>query len=325
MFWNKSISGIEQTFFLIFGFIYIVYLAKVIYIGRTMKLTNRAVYLKILPRLLVIALLVAALLEPTFGLGDETGTASKNVPRDNMVLLDVSRSMDAADIAPSRLLKAKNELKKLIGNFTSDRFGLICFASQATLVSPLSNDKSNILELIDFVKTQQSGSQGTNIKEAIDLAIEKHTANNNSSLAAKTILLITDGEDFSDLDDRTFNNLKRNQIKLIMLGIGTTKGDNLYTENGQKLTDKNNKIVVTKLQDEYLNTLAQKSNGSYINLNQAEKASNKLVNTLEAHTSSRQNNYFSTLNNANKYQYAILFALVILLLDILLSIRIFEF
>jgi Ca-activated chloride channel homolog len=325
MFWNRSISSLEQAFFLFFLLIYAVYIIKVLYVARKMQVTNRAVFLKIIPRLLTFGLLLAALLEPTFGFGDESTTAQNGTTRDNLILLDISRSMEAKDIAPNRLLKSKNEIKKVIDNFPNDRFGLICFASEAHLVSPLSIDKSNIFELLKNIKSQSSTNQGTNLKEALDLAITKHINPNNSKTSAKTIVVYTDGEDFSDLDDKIFNDLRRNQIKLILVGIGSPKGDYIIKENGEKVTDQNNNEVITKLQTDYLETLAQRSNGVFINTYSTEKAAQKLQTTLENHRSNGAESYFNTLNNANKYQYALIIALSIVLLDILFSIRIFEF
>lgn len=322
MFWNKNISQIEIVFFSVFIGLYIIYIFKILYISMKMKLSARAILIKFIPRVLAIMLLLAALFEPTFGISDENSdkiAASRTL----MFVVDVSNSMNATDIAPNRLERAKYEIKNIINFFSNDRFGLISFAANSQLDCPVTTDKESIFNALKAISSNNFANTGTNLNSALLLAVEKLSINLKNTASTPVIVLYTDGEDFSDLEEQFFTTLRRNQIKFLCVGIGTKNGSKIYDEAGKPIL-LNSKQVVTKIEKEYLISLADNTNGFFIDSEKNINSSQQVIKYLE---NVKTSNIYSdqSLATANKYAYALILALFIICIDILFSIKIFSF
>jgi Ca-activated chloride channel homolog len=324
MFWNKNISTTEYWFIAIFLLIYVFYFIKIIYLSLKLKITARATFLKFIPRVITFGLLIIALLEPSFGNSDEA-TKTKLSGRLIYFLVDVSKSMDATDVAPSRLEKSKNEIKKIINYFVSDKFGLIAFASEPILISPITSDKENLKTMIGLLNTKITPESGTNLFDAIKMGIEKLSQNQNNVGTSSALVIFTDGEDFSDINENLLNEFRKKRIKLIIVGVGTNKGILLTENDGKLLKNKNNTEIKTKLEQDYLNSLVAKSNGLYFEYNNELNPISEIIENIKILKGTKLSQFTNSANPGNKYHYPLIIAAILICLDLLFTIRIFKF
>ena len=324
MFWNKNLTNTEYWFIACFLLIYLLYFIKIIYISFKMKVSARASFLKFLPRLTAFGLLIIALMEPSFGIteGDSNIKASNKVL---YFLVDVSKSMDAQDIAPSRLEKTKNEIKKIINYFSNDRFGLVLFASQPLLFTPLTTDKENLKNMVTSINTDLLQNTGTNLPEALAFCLDKVNNTNIRNENTPAIILFTDGEDFADINESILNDFKRKRVKFYVVGMGTKKGTNIVLQNGQLVKDKNNNPVITRLEAEYLSTLASKTNGKYFEYNNIQSPLADIIEGIENLKGVKTQFSVNAANPGNKFHFPLLIAIFIICIDLLFTIRIFNF
>ncbi len=208
------------------------------------------------------ALLILALANPQIGTKVEE---VKQVGIDVYVLLDVSRSMQAEDIKPNRLAKAKHDIKNLIRKLRGDRIGLIVFAGKAYVQFPLTTDyaaANMFLSAVDFDSVPQ---QGTNIGDAIKLALRSFKKDTKTK---KAIVLITDGENHEGDVKGAVEEAKEKGVAIYTIGLGSPEGVPIpvYDKTGRKIGYKKNrygKVVLTKLDVQTLETIAEKGGGKY--------------------------------------------------------------
>ena len=143
----KSLDYSELSLFFLFVIFYSIYLIRVFRINKKIEVSIKKVIYKFILRSLYFFLMIVALLGPTFG---DNKKEVNIVGKDIMILVDLSESMNADDIKPTRLEKVKFEMKKIINQFSSDRIGIIMFSSEAYVQCPLTYDK-NALNL--FIET----------------------------------------------------------------------------------------------------------------------------------------------------------------------------
>ena len=199
---------------------------------------------------------------------------------DLIIVMDVSTSMDAVDVKPSRLEKAKYELSRLINSLKGDRIGLIVFAGTAHLHLPLTTDYAAARLFLQTINTDLISVQGTDLSAALKLAINQVT---DDSEQYKVIVLVSDGEDhLGNITDLTLE-AKDMDIMVHTLGIGTPSGGPIpiLDNNGQRMEfkkDRSGNIVTTKLNDFVLNEIAYVSGGKYIRV---ENQPNAIIPLLE--------------------------------------------
>jgi Ca-activated chloride channel homolog len=288
-----------------------------------LKISAKATFLKLLPRSLAFGFLIAALLEPTFGFDNDTARISAN-NRNIMLLLDISKSMDATDIAPSRLARSKFEIKKLVQYFQNDKIGLICFAAEPRLFMPITKDLKNLEDQLPLIQTSKTAS-GTNLNDALLVSIEKLKKAKSFDKTANCIVLFTDGEDFSDITDQFFNDLRRYRIKLITVGIGTHSGSYLQNETGQNLLNKNGKPVKSQLEEEYLKSITSKCNGNYISVSSNNYNLSSIFGIINETKAFQGNFDINEANPSNKYHYVLLAAILLIIFDLIFAFKIFKF
>jgi Ca-activated chloride channel homolog len=205
---------------------------------------------------LVLFFLVTALVSPRFGYEwKEVNSMGANI----IFAIDVSKSMLATDISPTRLARAKMEIAKLIDKFQGDRSGLIIFARDAYLLTPLTHDYGIIKEWLARTNTDSVSNQGTSIKSAISLARESFAPIKSE---AKALILVSDGEEH---DEETIAEAKlalSEGIKIFTIGVGTQKGSPIQLK-GRLLKDKNNQVVISKLEDTLLKEIADVTDAIY--------------------------------------------------------------
>lgn len=206
---------------------------------------------------LALVFLILALMEPQWGMKEEEVTMKG---ADLMLALDVSNSMRAQDLKPSRLERMKRKLRDLLQMLAGDRVGLIAFAGRSFLLSPLTIDYGTLEMFVDEIAPETIPVQGTDISGALSLAI-KAMGDKDS---AKAILVFSDGEDFSEKLDKMIETLKEKKIKVFALGFGTPEGAPIPESGGGFKTNSEGQMVVSKLKEEALKDLALETGGAYV-------------------------------------------------------------
>ncbi|WP_353777402.1 VWA domain-containing protein [Winogradskyella sp. 3972H.M.0a.05] len=219
--------------------------------------------LKIVVLSLAFACLTIALVNPKIGTKLET-VRSQGV--DIVFAIDVSKSMLAEDIAPNRLEKSKQLVTQIINNLVSDRIGIIAYAGKAFPQLPITTDYASAKMFLQNMNTDMLSSQGTAINEAIQLA---RTYYSDDEQTSRILIIISDGEDHSNEAAEVAEAASEEGIRIFTIGVGDPKGGPIpIKRNGVVLNykkDNNGETVITKLNEETLQTIADEANGAYIN------------------------------------------------------------
>lgn len=218
--------------------------------------------LKISILILALASLVFALVNPKVGSKMET---VKREGVDIVFAIDVSKSMEAEDIAPNRLDKSKQLVRQILDNLGSDRVGLIAYAGSAFPQLPITTDYASAKMFLQSLNTDMISSQGTAISEAIQLAT---TYFDDEQQTSRVLFILSDGEDHEGNTDDIAEEAANAGIRIFTIGVGTEKGGpipekrNGVVQNYKK--DQQGETVITKLNPETLQNIARETNGSYI-------------------------------------------------------------
>ena len=225
-----------------------------------------------------LALIVVALARPQFGSKKETITRQGI---EAVIALDISNSMMAEDIAPNRLEKAKKIISRLIDKFENDKVGLIVFAGDAFVQLPITNDFISAKMFLETITPALISRQGTDIGGAISLAMKSFTPTEG---IGKAIVLITDGENHEGGAEEAAKQAADKGMNVYVLGIGSLEGAPIPTDGSNDYRrDKEGNVVVTKLNEQMAQAVAQAGNGAYIrvdNTNNAQKILESEVNKL---------------------------------------------
>lgn len=318
MSWYRSFGITEIVFIAAFLIFYVLYLARVIGIARRLKTPFATVFVKLFLRTLYFALLLIAMLGPSFG-GSKKEV--KSIGKDIMICVDLSKSMDAYDIQPTRLEKIKHEMKKLVQAFNSDRIGVIIFGAEAFMQCPLTYDQNALNLFIETMNTSLVPASGTDFGPPLRMALKKlqDEAENAAQAKSKVIILISDGEDFGEETDDIAKEVDQQDIKLFTLGIGTERGGNIYAGSGVK-KDREGNAVLTKLNASSLKSLASKTGGQYFEINETKNDISRLINTISKIEGELRDARYVDVT-ANKYIYFLAAAALLFALDILINIR----
>ena len=176
-----------------------------------------------------------------------------------VILLDLSLSMNARDIVPSRLERARFKIKDLLADRLGGQTALVVFAAQPFTVTPLTDDVATIQAQLSILSPNLMPRQGSDIPRAVQKGVELLT---QAGFTRGDLLLITDGVDVSQLDP-TMSNLKSGQIRLSVLGVGTVAGAPIPNADGGFISDANGGIVLSKLEQTQLMQLATRGHGYY--------------------------------------------------------------
>jgi Ca-activated chloride channel homolog len=234
--------------------------------------------------------------------------------------VDLSKSMDALDIPPTRLEKIKHEMKKIVSEFNSDRLGVIIFSGEAFVQCPLTYDQAALNLFIETMNTGLVPSSGTDFAPPLRMAIQKMEQDNQRAQAkSKIIVLISDGEDFGEETNEVIQDIESEGIKVFTLGIGTEKGGQIRTGSGFK-TDRQGNTVVSKLNPASLQSLANKTGGKYFEINGTRNDVSRLISTISKIEGELMDARFVDVT-ANKYYYFLIAALILLGLDVLINVK----
>lgn len=318
MTWYRSFSGFEFFVITFFILLYLAYLYRMVRIGRVLKVSFRTLIIKSILRSLYFILFIVALLGPSFG---DTTREVKAIGKDIMVCIDLSESMNAQDIQPSRLEKVKFELKNLVDAFNSDRIGLIIFSSEAFMQCPLTYDQGALNLFIETLNTGLVPNAGTDFGPPIQMALEKLQGDEATSREQKSkiIIMISDGEDFGDNTSASVAQVEESSIKLFTLGVGTEQGSRILTKSGFK-TDRNGREVITRLNSKDLKNLALQTGGKYFEINATTNDIERLINAINAIEGELKDSRVLDVS-ANKYFYFIALALVLIFIDLMMGLK----
>lgn len=199
---------------------------------------------------------------------DDSAEIRKGI--DVVVAIDVSNSMLATDVAPSRLTLAQNLLTGLIDKMPNDRVGLIVFAGNAYTQMPLSTDHEAAKLFISTASPGAVPEQGTSINDAL---LQSDAAFEEGSQRFKTIVLVTDGETHDEGALLTAQRLAKQGVMINSVGLGSASGATILdtTTNSPK-KDEDGNVVISKLNENFLQQLAQTTNGTYVHLDAVSPA-----------------------------------------------------
>ncbi len=196
---------------------------------------------------------------------------------DLIILLDISRSMNVADVQPSRLARARQEIQDLVQLNREVRIGLIAFATVAHIVSPITEDGQSILNALPALSTELTDLQGSRLNAALDRA--EQLLSGQPSEGGRSILLISDGDfDEPDLIQRA-QALADNDIHLHVLGVGSTGGGPIPARVGQSdlLRDRNGRIIDSRLNEELLQQMTESGDGLYLRADFRDQDSRQIL------------------------------------------------
>lgn len=238
---------------------------------------------------------------------------------DVVIALDVSQSMLSKDMPPNRLEKAKLELSGLIDRLKQDRVGLVAFAGDAYIQCPLTLDKSAAKLFLSTINPNLIPLPGTDIGKAMDRALMTFT---DKDKKYKAIILLTDGEDHSAHVKEATNRAKDAGVKIFAIGIGTQEGSIVPSDtmNEGFKKDREGRTVLSKLDENLLKEITQKTGGVYYRSTRGELEVDHLLQELKflGQKGLKQD---KSIEYEENYQYFLVLALMMLLIEITLSER----
>ena len=218
--------------------------------------------LKIISVIVGVSMLIIALINPKIGTKIET---FQRLGVDIVFAIDVSKSMLAEDISPSRMDKSKQLVGQVINNLGGDRIGIVAYAGKAFPQLPLTTDYSSAKMFLQNMNTDMLSSQGTAIDEAIRLS---STYFDQDESTERILFIVSDGEDHNDLTYDMADIAAKNNITIYSIGVGTEKGSPIpIKKNGIVMSykkDINGDVVITKLNKTYLENISDKTGGKFI-------------------------------------------------------------
>ena len=315
----KEFGFIEILLILTFFIFYLIYIVRLLKINSRISISFKGVITKVIFRSTYFFLMIIALLGPSFG---SSKKEIKVIGKDIMIAIDLSESMNANDIQPSRLEKIKFELKKIIDEFNSDRIGIIMFSNEAYIQCPLTYDKNALNLFIETLNTGLVPNSGTDFGPPLDLSLDKLLADKiQENDKSKIIILISDGEDFGENTYEIVDKIKESSIKLFTVGIGTAKGTRITLRNGLFKKDKDGKEVITKLNSTSLKKIANETKGKYFEISNQRNQINGMIYEIKEIKGDLIDSKSIDVTK-NKYFYFLFVALMLMSMDFLFNFKI---
>ena len=282
--------------------------------------------LKIILELLVVMLAVVAYARPQFG---ESTQKIKSQGVELVVALDVSNSMMAEDVKPSRLEQARNEVSRLLDRLSGDKVGLIAFAGSAVLLSPLTNDYSAVKMFMETMGPTSVTTQGTDFRSAVETAIGAFKRGgidpDEGARVTRVMLIVTDGEVTQSDALAAAKKATEQGIRIFTLGVGTKAGgpipdrDQFGSLRGYK-KDRSGKVVLSVANEDELSKLAQAGGGAYYHADFSGQA----VEAIKHDIDRMQKTEFESDQMANydeRFQPFLFAAVILSLIELLMSER----
>jgi Ca-activated chloride channel family protein len=224
---------------------------------------------------IALALLIVMLARPQMG---TRISHEKRTGIETIIAMDISNSMLAEDVTPSRLDRAKMMVENLVDNFTNDKIGLIVFAGDAFIQLPITSDYVSAKMFLSSIDPSMMATQGTDIAAAISMASHSFTQEEG---IGKAIIVITDGEDHEGGALEAAKEAKDRDHRVYVLGVGSPKGAPIPIGNGDYMKDNTGQTVMTGLNEEMCRQIAQAGGGAYIHVENNSSAQEKLDEELD--------------------------------------------
>ena len=223
-----------------------------------------------------LALLIVMLARPQMG---TKINHEKRVGIETIIAMDISNSMRAEDIVPSRLDRSKMMVENLVDHFTNDKIGLIVFAGDAFVQLPITSDYVSAKMFLSSIDPLMMASQGTDIARAIEMASHSFTQEEG---IGKAIVVITDGEDHEGGAVEAAEAAKKNGMRVYVLGVGSTQGAPIPVPGtGNYMQDNTGNTVMSALNEDMCKQVAQAGGGAYIHVENNSAAQEQLDNELD--------------------------------------------
>ena len=223
-----------------------------------------------------LALLVVMLARPQFGtkISNEQRTGIETI-----IAMDISNSMLAEDVTPSRLDRSKMMVENLVDHFTNDKIGLLVFAGDAFVQLPITSDYVSAKMFLSSIDPSMMATQGTDIARAIDMATHSFTQEEG---IGKAIIVITDGEDHEGGALEAAKAAKDAGMRVYVLGVGSTQGAPIPVPGtGDYMKDNTGNTVMSALNEDMCRQVAQAGGGAYIHVENNSAAQDQLDNELD--------------------------------------------
>lgn len=221
-----------------------------------------------------LALVVVMLARPQMG---TRISHEKRTGIETIIAMDISNSMLAEDVTPSRLDRTKMMVENLVDNFTDDKIGLIVFAGDAFVQLPITSDYVSAKMFLSDIHPSLIATQGTDIATAINMAANSFTQQQG---VGKAIIVVTDGEDHEGGALEAAQDAKKKGMRVYVLGVGSPNGAPIPFGNGDYMKDNTGNTVMTKLNEEMCRQIAEAGGGAYIHVENNSNAQQQLDNEL---------------------------------------------
>ncbi len=259
--------------------------------------------LKLVMQILAFSFLIIALAGPQW---DYQVEEIKSSGLDIICAIDISRSMDATDMLPTRLARAKLQISSFIDELEGDRIGIIAFAGNATLEAPLTDDYEAVRMVISSLSSAMAVKLGTDIGSALELAAKSFDASEGNSI----LILISDGENLGQEAVENARRLSSMGVTIHTMGVGT--------ESGTKITNPETGEEVTSYLDvKTLSRIASAGGGEFFNVTPGQSEIGQLLSRLYGKERSRLD---GRRVQSLKYQYQLflIMSLIFIMIDILI-------
>ena len=261
-----------------------------------------------------VGFLIFALSRPQFGTRVET---VRRQGLDIVVAMDISRSMLAEDIAPNRLAKAKFAVSDLIRRLDGDRIGLVAFAGEAFVQSPLTVDYSAALLFLNAMEPSIVSVQGTNLAAALERSLDAFDPANEQD---RILIVITDGEDHEGSLEESIERAREVGVRIFAVGMGTPQGVPIPGTDGGFMRDEDGTVVTSRLDEATLRSLAETTGGTYYRAtargSELDELSRELAGQQGQELDARQVTLYE-----EQFQLFVGLALVLLLVEMLIPDR----
>lgn len=235
-----------------------------------------------------------------------------------LIALDISNSMLAQDVIPSRLEKSKLLIEDLVDHFTNDKVGLVVFAGDAFVQLPITNDYVSAKMFLQNINPSLITTQGTDLARAISLSQSCFTQREH---IGRAIIVITDGEDHEGGALEVAREAYKKGINVFILGVGTSKGAPIPDGNGGYLKDNSGQTVLSALNEQMCQQVAKAGNGVYIHVDNTSDAQERLNKELSKLQSGISDTVVYSEYNEQFQIFGIILLLLLIVETILLESR----
>jgi tetratricopeptide (TPR) repeat protein len=251
--------------------------------------------------------------------GPRTPNGATNVNRsgiDVMIALDVSKSMLAQDIKPDRIGRARQLISKLIDKLSDDRIGIVVFAGKAYLQMPLTTDHAAAKMYLSSATPDVVPTQGTVIGEALKMC---YAAFNTKEKKYRSVILISDGEDHDENAIKIAKSMADEGVMINTVGVGSPEGSTIMdAATGELKKDQQGNLVITKLNEAELKTIAATGNGLYQTLSSADEVANSIEGQLKT-LGTRSITENSSMMYRYFFQWLLVVAMLLLIVELFVS------